>query len=220
WDRQQTDTLVLADADAIVGFTADCIATPVTSFLVKRPEDWLGVGTRVSELGTWRGPIYRRPERFFRRDGVVSEWVQLAWELPPLVERAYGLKGFQREVKARVAALVEGAHREARERGIGFMGMDKVLSQSVWDRPKTSSPREAGLEAKPRRRVAASDAGLMRALLERLHAFRERHRAALERFREGLSALFPAGTWLAWRHYGARRVEAPASWWGSSLSTA
>jgi hypothetical protein len=60
-----------------------------------------------------------------------------------------------------------------------------------------------------RRRAAAATQGRLKAMLEELLDFRRAHRVALEAFRRGLrGVLFPAGTWFAWRFYGASREDA------------
>ncbi|MFO0747659.1 MAG: hypothetical protein U1F43_18635 [Myxococcota bacterium] len=216
WDRQQADTQALGDADAVVSKVAYTIANPTTSFLVARPEMWAGIVTRVEDLGRWRGPVYERPATFFRAAGRVSEVVELASELPPMVLDAYGIEGFQRRVRAEVERRVAEAQREAVEKGHGFMGNEAARSRSVWSRPNTPSPRTVGDEAEPRTRVAASRKTLLRAMLEQLLEFRRRHRFAWERYRAGLEAVFPAGTWFAWRFYGAERASGSAPWVGST----
>lgn len=212
WERGQTSCQVVGDIEALVRKVAYTIANPTTSFLVARPEEWQGIGTRVDELGSWRGPVFRRPARFFREDGMVSELVELASELPPMALEAYGVEGFRARVQAEVERLVAAAQAEAAARGSGFMGMDKVLSLSTWSRPSDTPSHGVGLAAEARHVVAASERGRERQMLEWLAAFRRRHREALARFRRGLRAVFPGGTWFAWRYYGAERSAEGTPW--------
>ena len=44
-------------------------------------------------------------------------------------------------------------------------------------------------------------------MLDALLTFRQQHRAAWLKMRDGLDAVFPPGTWVAWRFYGARRHD-------------
>jgi len=219
WDRQQSMLQALGDADTVVDKVAYTIANPTTSLLVPRPEQWPGAQTPIETLGTGRGRVYRRPERFFRRGGRTSEWGTLTSELPPMVERAYGVQGFQKRVRARVEALIVEAHARAREDGRGFVGVQAVLTRGVWHRPASAATkREVGRRSEPLRRVAAHSKRRVNAMAAALVAFREAHRAAWEAFRRGLRVLFPAGTYKAWRWYGASRAEGPPPGWGVAAS--
>lgn len=210
WDGQQTDVVELGDAEAIVEKVAYCLANPVRAGLVERPEDWPGVYTRVEDVGTWRGPVFQRPGQFFRTAGPVSEVVELCCEAPPMAVRAFGLAGFKRRARARLDALVIAAHRDMVAAGRSFAGADAVIGQSVWSKPTTPDAREVqrrGVAMRGRRTVAARSRARLRALVERVVAFRRRHRAAMAQLLCGMRAVvFPAGTWQAWRHYGVARA--------------
>ncbi|MCC6621116.1 MAG: hypothetical protein IT385_07665 [Deltaproteobacteria bacterium] len=206
WDRQQVVCVALGDARSVVDKVAYTMANPVTSFLVERLEEWPGLNTRLEDLGRWRGTVHRRPARFFREGGRVSEVVEVASELPPMVEAAYGVEGFARRVGARMEELMASARAEAAAKGHGFLGVERVLARGVWFRPKSSTKRKAGREAEAIRRVAAGERRLARMMAEALLMFRRAHRAAWEAFRRGLEVVFPAGTYKAWRWYGAERA--------------
>ena len=208
WDRQQLVCVALGDAQTVVNKVAYTLANPVTSFLVERIEQWPGLQTRIDDLGRWRGQVYRRPACFFRAKGRVSEVVEVASELPPMVEAAFGVEGFQRRVKQRVESLVTAARKEAAANGHGFVGLAEVLRQGVWHRPTSPSKRETGADVTPIKRVAASTRKLGRAMVEAFVNFQKAHRAAWKALRSGLDATFPAGTYKAWRWYGATRVDA------------
>lgn len=212
WDRQQVDVQVLGDALSVARKVAYCIANPTTSFLVSRPERWPGVWTRIEDLGRWRGPVFRRPERFFDPAGWVSESVELAWELPPAVEASMGIEGFQARVRHEVERLIVEAHSAAEEAGHGFMGLAKVRAIGVWDAPSSPSPRKVGREAVARRRVSAVNRAVVRAMATALVVFWQVHRRAWEAYQRGERVVFPAGSWKAWRFYGARRVAGRAVW--------
>ena len=205
WDRQQCDVVELADADTIIDKVVYCLANPVRAGLVETPEAWPGLITRVADIGTWRGPVYARPSEFFRASGPVSEVVELCAEVPPLVERAYGVAGYKRQVKERLDAIVAEARRERAGSGEAVLGRERVLAQSVWSTPTTPDPRAAE-GGRARRTVAARTKALLDALLARVKAFREKYRRAVVAFAGGRhDTLFPPGTWHVWRHYGARR---------------
>jgi len=212
WDRQQAVCMALGDAQAVVEKVAYTVANPVTSFLVERLEDWPGLQTRVEALGHWKGRVYVRPQRFFRKDGWASEAVEVVSELPPMVERAFGVEGFRRRVGCEVERLVARARATAAEAGHGFIGLEAVLARGVWHRPSSPTKRKAGREATSLKQVAASSRRRLRAMVETLVAFRRAHREAWESMRRGLRTVFPGGTYKAWRWYGATRLEASVPW--------
>ncbi|MFO0746077.1 MAG: hypothetical protein U1F43_10435 [Myxococcota bacterium] len=206
WDRQQTDAVELHDADVIVDAVAYCLANAVRAGLVETPEEWPGLRTRVEDLGLWRGPVFARPSAFFREAGPVSEMVELCTEVPPLALAAYGAEGFRERVRVRLAATVAAKQAEMKRQGRSFMGRAAVLRQSPSSSPKTPDQRQVGRRATARRTVAARSRWHVQALVARVKAFRACHAEALAAFARGIrAALFPAGTWLAWRRYGVRR---------------
>jgi len=212
WDRQQSVCVALGDAQAVVDKVAYTIANPVTSFLVERGEEWPGLQTRVEDLGNWRGRVYVRPQTFFGEDTWASEAVEVVSELPPMVQRAFGVEGFRRRVREAVERLEAGARDEAREQGHGFVGVARVLANGVWHRPTSAPKRESGRAAAALRQVAASSRKRLRVMVEALLEFRRAHRAAWEAMRRGLRVLFPVGAYKAWRWYGASRSTATVPW--------
>lgn len=206
WDGRQSDTLELGDADAIVEAVAYCLANPVRAGLVATPDEWPGVRTRVADIGTGHGPIFARPAVFFRADGRVSEAVQLWTEAPPMALAAYGLGGFRLRVQARLDAIVAAEQRSVASKGGTFMGVPAVCAQSAWATPRAADGDSVQVESKPRRTVAARTKATLLSLVERVKRFQALHRRALDAFANGLRhTIFPAGTWLAWRHFGVRR---------------
>lgn len=207
WDGQSADVRELVDADAVVSRTAYVLANAVNDRLVARVEDWPGLKTRVADIGQWRGPVFLRPKRFFKASGPVSEAVELCTYVPPMCQRAYGVDGFRKRVQTEVDRLVESAHADAARDGRGFVGVERIMAQSVWDAPTTPDGRSAGLEADARGRAISSRTDVLRSVLARIAAFRARYATALAAFRSGRrDVVFPSGTWRVWRHLGVRRV--------------
>jgi len=134
----------------------------------------------------------------------------LSSELPDVIIDTIGAAQFRKRVGAVVEAMVARAHAEVAAGGGRFLGLDKAKRYSVWHATERSKGRKAGRDAKARRRVDAATKGRVRAMLDALLVFREQHRAALFAMRAGLEALFPPGTWYAWRFYGAKRDGAEA----------
>jgi len=206
WDGQQTFVEELFDADAVIAKMAYVIANPVLHRLVESPAAWRGLLTSIDDIGRERGPRYERPAAFFADDGPMSESVELLSFVPPMCEAAYGVEGFRERLRSAVARLVAEARTAARADGRGFVGMKAVRARRRDEAPTTPSGRSAGRHATAGKRIASSEREALRALLERLRHFRELHRAAWEAFMAGVrDVVFPAGTWFAWRFYGAMR---------------
>jgi len=127
-------------------------------------------------------------------------------ELPFEILDTIGAEAFQKRVAARVERYVAEAHAKVRAGGAGFMGLEKAKRLSVWHASQHPKERTAGHDAQARKRVAAASKGRLGAMLDALLEFREQHRKAWLLLRQGLAAVFPPGTWLAWRYYGAARA--------------
>lgn len=207
WSGQDSDTMVLGDVATVVEKVAYTLANPTKDFVVKRPEDWIGVRTAVEQLGTGRGRIYRRPKRFFDDDGPLSETVMVGSELPWELTEEVDVATFRERVAARVEEYVVEAQAKVKAGEASFSGLEQAKRYSVWHSTGGAKGRTAGRDAKARRRVAAATHGRLKAMLEALITFRRQHREAWLRFRMGLTALFPPGTWFAWRFYGAARHD-------------
>jgi len=207
WSSQDSDTVPLGDIETIVQKVAYTLANPTKDFIVERPEDWIGVRTKVAEIGTGRGSIHNRPKRFFDDDGQVSEVVMVSSEVPHEIADAIGIEVFRQRVAKRVERYVAEAQAEVRAGAATFLGIEKARRLSVWHASNRPKGRTAGRDAVARKRVAAADRGRLGAMLDALVAFREQHHVAWLRFRQGLAAVFPPGTWVAWRYYGAKRSE-------------
>lgn len=206
WSSQDSDTMVLGDIATIVEKVAYTIANPTKDFIVERPERWIGVRTAVGDIGSGRGGIYNRPKRFFDEGGRVAEVVMVSSELPYEIADAVGRKAFRERVAARVARYVAEARAKVAAGKAQFEGLARMKRLSVWHARERDKPA-VGSEAKARRRVSAASRGRLGAMLEALVEFRRQHRDAWERMRRGLDAVFPPGTWAAWRYYGAKRRE-------------
>ena len=167
--------------------------------------------TSVEDLGTGRGSIHMRPQRFFDEEGRVSEVVMVSSEVPPEIIDGIGGEACRKRVAARVERYVALAQAKLRARRAGFMGLEKAKRLSVWHASKHFKERTAGRDAQTRKRVAAASKGRVGAMLDALLEFREQHRKAWLLLRQGLAAVFPPGTWLAWRFYGAARALSGAA---------
>jgi hypothetical protein len=208
WSAQDSEAVEIGDLETLVECVAYTLANPTKDFIVERPEDWIGVMTPVDSLGSGVGRIYQRPRRFFDPEGMTSEAVMLASDYPWELNERMPLADFKRRVKARVEAIVAEAQAEVAAGRREFSGLEKAKKLSVWHSANIAPGGEVGRRAKPRKRVAAAAReGRLKAMLDALLAFRAAHRKAWEAFSRGLhSVVFPAGSWFAWRFYGAKRT--------------
>ena len=207
WSAEETGAVEIGDMDALVDCTAYALANPTKDFIVERPEQWVGVMTPVESLGRLGGKVFLRPKAFFDPEGMTSEGVMLSSDYPHELEEAMPLELFRERVRARVEAYVAEAKAEVATGRRRFMGVKRAMKLSVWHSARKVE-REAKRRAEPRRRAAAATQGRLKAMLEELLDFRRAHRVAVEAFKRGLrDVLFPAGTWFAWRFYGASRED-------------
>lgn len=206
WSAQESEAVEIGDMDALVDCVAYTLANPTKDFIVERPEMWPGVMTPVDTLGTLHRSIYLRPKRFFDPEGMMSEGVMLCSDYPWELNELLPVAQFRARVKERVEAYVAEAKAEVAAGRREFMGVKRAMKLSVWH-SVAREQGEAGRRARPRRRVAAARQGRLQAMLEQLLAFRRAHRQAWFALSHGFRrVMFPAGTWMAWRFYGAMRV--------------
>jgi hypothetical protein len=209
WSAEESEAVEIGDMDTLVECTAYTLANPTRAFIVERPEQWLGVMTPVTELGTGRGKVFKRPKSFFDADGMTSEGVMVSSDYPHEFEELLPLRKFRQRVKARVEEHVAAAKAEVAAGRQKWSGLEHAKKLSVWHSARARLSGEKERRAEPRRRVAAATKGRIKAMLEALLEFRRAHRVAWEAMSGGIrDVLFPAGTWFAWRFYGAQRVEA------------
>ncbi len=218
WSAEDSENIEIGDVDTLVDCVAYTLANPTKDFIVERPEQWCGVMTPVDALGSGAGKVFERPRRFFDPDGVTSEAVMLCSDYPWELDELLPLAEFKLRVAARIEAYVAEAKAEVAAGRREYSGVEQAKKLSVWHSAERASSGEVGRKAKPRKRVAAARAGRLQAMLEGLVAWRKAHRKAWEAFRRGVyEAMFPAGSWMAWRFYGAKReagvsevLEAPS----------
>ena len=209
WCAEGGREIELGDMDTVIEKVAYSLANPTKDFVVSEPREWIGAMTPVKTLGMGVGKVYQRPKRFFDTDGGTSESVMLWSDYPCEFSELMGVDEFRARVEQRVGEYVAAAQAEVAAGRAEWFGVERAKKVSVWH----SVEREraaAGKKAKATKKVAAATMGRLQAMLEALLAFRKAHRRAWEAFRAGAEAMFPAGTWKAWRFYGASREEGVA----------
>ncbi len=208
WSAEDSETVEIGDMDTLAAKVAYTLANPTKDFIVEDPEKWMGVMTPVDAIGGGAGKIYERPKRFFDPEGTTSEAVMLCSDYPWELDELLPLAELKERVKVRVEAYVAAAKAEVAAGRREFSGLEKAKKLSVWHSADIAPSGEVGRKAKPRKRVAAAREGRLQAMLEQLLAFRQAHRKAWRALSRGIrEVMFPAGTWMAWRTYGAQRED-------------
>jgi len=199
WASEPPCLVRLIDTADVIAKVVYAATNAVKDHLVERVHQWPGVNTLAALLN--RRPItIRRPRHFFRSDGPMPETVTLELVLPP--ELGDG-EEIRREIRERVAAVEREVALERRRTGARVLGRRAVLQQSWRDRPSSREPRR-GL----RPRVAARSKWSRIEALLRDRAFLRSYRDAWHRWRAGLAAIFPPGTY--WLRRFANVTVAPA----------
>ena len=202
WDGEQVHVEVLLDAEAVERKIVYVMANAVAAGLVEHGREWPGVR---SSPQAWVRPakVVRRPDWFFRPDGVMPEEAELSYAMPPTHE---GMEAA--EFVARIARRV--GEEEARLRVVQreakrpFLGVRGVLRQRWWSRPTTSEVRR---QVKP---LVAGPRETCKAALEAIRSFRWSYWDALEAWRAGdRQVSFPPGTWRMRELHRASRRPPP-----------
>ena len=187
WASGAVTLVRLEDPAAVLDKLLYSLANPSSADLVDRATHWPGVNTTPEQL--CRTVRVRRPREFFRKDGPLPPSIDLEFVHPPGFEDlsvrqvrklvADGLR--EREDQARVA------RRKAGRRIVGR----RAIRRQRWDESPTTWAKRFGL--KPR--VATKDKWRRIAALQRVRAFIDAYRVALNRWRNGeRDVCFPYGT--------------------------
>ena len=188
WASEQTCVVKLVGRDAVIDKLVYAAANPVLDDLVDRVCHWPGVNG-LSTLLNGRTLRAKRPLHFFRRDGAMPEELEMPVTLPPELGPAANVLA---ELRDRVRAVEDERAAERQRTGRWVLGRRAVLAQSWRERPTTCEPqRNLRPQVASRSRWARMEAVL------RNRVFAVEYAEARERWRTGVSAVFPVGTyWL------------------------
>jgi REP element-mobilizing transposase RayT len=193
--EQPSQVALIEDADALKRLVYT-LSNPTESFLVDHSERWPGVRTTPQDM--LRGPIeVPRPGVIFRQDGPTPEVATLEITRPAIY-RDLDDQAFVAKLEQAIEDREEDLRRQAKAKGIRFLGLRKLRAQSTTDTPQTIEPRR---NLKPR--VAAANKWSRIEALRRLKSFIRDYREAWTRWKAGLrDTLFPPGTYALVRHAG------------------
>jgi putative transposase len=188
WSSEQTCVVRLVDREAVVDKLVYVAANPVLGDLVDRVHHWPGVNG-LAALLAGRSLRAMRPLHFFRPDGPMPEALEMSLTLPSELGPADEVLA---ELHERVRAVEHERALDRQRSGRRVLGRRGVLAQSWRDQPTTVEPRR-----NLRPRVATRSKWARLEALVRNRSFAVEYAAARERWREGMTVVFPPGTyWL------------------------
>lgn len=191
WDSDKPSVVELRTDRAMVERMAYCMANPVAAGAVRHARQWPGLNVLPDQLGR-ASFTAKRPNVYFDADN--PQWPDVATltlTLPPVQMSEAQLR---QEVEAELEAREALAHQEMQADGRRFLGPDRVLAASPYDRATSREP------LRKRNPTFAVGQGQREAFVEAvqvLRAFRSAYREALNAWRAGIrDVAFPVGTWL------------------------
>jgi hypothetical protein len=188
WSCEQTCVVRLVGREAVMDKLVYTATNPVQDHMVERVHHWPGVNG-LTALLTGRPLRATRPLHFFRAGGPMPEELELPLTLPAELGPAAEVLA---ELRDRVRAVeVERAAERART-GRRVLGRRAVCAQSWRESPASVEPRR-----NLRPRVASRNKWARIEALMRNRAFAMEYAIARDRWRNGIPAVFPPGTyWL------------------------
>ncbi len=172
------------------------LSNPTAAGLVPTLSQWPGAHSDPRGYGS-ASFVVRRPEVYFRSDGLMPETMKLELTVPePFAHLS--AKQFGTRLAKALAARESELAAVFESRGRTFLGREAVLRQSPFDVPNSESDR-MGLNP----RVACRDKWRRVEALGRLKEFLDAYREAWLAFKDGVKdVVFPAGTYWMVRHAG------------------
>jgi REP element-mobilizing transposase RayT len=206
WSPGSYSAVALTTPEAVVDKIAYVLTNPVKDGLVADYRDWPGANSRPHH---WRlePRIAQRPEVYFSQKDDELEQLPFEVTVPPML-RDRPLEVTIAQVETRVRD-VQTMHRRTREHsGKPFLGKKAVLRMDPFDAPK--SARERG-DVNPQL-ASGGDRETMSAAKKLLREFRASYRDAWRKFKTGVAACFPAGTYLMRVRFRVRCDELTPPW--------
>ena len=188
WSSDGPNLLLLVDTADVLDKLVYAATNPVKAGLVERVHQWPGVNG-LSALLRDEPLTATRPRHFFSAEGDLPERVTLRLVIPPELGDAEVVRATLRE---RVEQFEEAAIAERARTGARVLGRRAVQRQD-W----RATPTTVEVHGQLQPRVAARNVWSRLEALARNADFLAAYRDAWRRWRAGLPALFPAGTyWL------------------------
>jgi putative transposase len=188
WSSEQTCVVKLVDREAVIDKLVYTATNPVLDHLVERAHHWPGVNGLVALLAG-RPLRATRPLHFFRPNGPMPDTLELPLIIPPELGPAADVLS---ELRERVRAVEIERAAERLRTGNRVLGRRAVLAQSWRAQPTNCEPRR-----NLRPRIAGRSKWARIEALLRNRTFAVEYADARSRWRDGVPAGFPQGTyWL------------------------
>jgi hypothetical protein len=196
WDHEKPSVVELRTEQAVIEKIAYATGNPTTAMAVRRAAQWPGLIVLPHELGrmSWTA---KRPDSYFDQDN--PQWpdtATLQLTMPPLTLSDATVRD---AVSDELERIELEAHATLQAKGGSFLGPQKVLAMSPYDR---ATSWEALRSRNPAFAVGRGQRDAFLEAVRVLREFRQTYRDALKAWRSGIRAvLFPPGTWfMRWAH--------------------
>jgi hypothetical protein len=179
--------VVLIDRESVLDKLVYTFVNVVAALLVRHYRDWHGV--RSTPQDWLRQPdVVTRPDFHFGQSDEDWAEVECRYTVPPQL-RELAVEPLVVEIDRMIAERERTIRAEATRAGKTFIGEQRLLKLDPFDSPKTQHRK-----GKLNPRFAAGTVEGQQRGREMLYAFRSAYREALEKWRSGARAIFPAGT--------------------------
>lgn len=195
FQRAPASYVELYGASATMKEIAYTIANCVEAGLVNSPTDWPGARSLVDDIDSRVIEVSRPTMYFDPKNAVWPEKAELRFALPEALIEAFGIAA-KVTLRAYVDRVLEKARETARRLGKFGQSVARLMQIPFHKRASSFEPYRG---RQPYFASGGDPLHARRALSER-RAFLVSYRAALEKWRSGISRpVFPVGTWR-WVH--------------------
>ena len=203
WESEKTSVVHLQTPEAIAEKIAYVMANPTAAGAVRYARDWPGLVTTPKDLGkgTWTA---KRPTLFLDQES--EQWPEqatLTLTMPAIIKEAFSDPVAL--IKNEYEQLQQRARQELAAKGRTFMGPERVMKASPYQRAKSWEDIR-GLN--PTFAVGREQHDARKRAVAALKTFRQGYRDALELWRAGKRTVrFPKGTWWMATFHGSAVTE-------------
>jgi hypothetical protein len=198
WDHEKPSIVELRTEQAVIEKIAYCMANPVAAHAVRRAQQWPGLTVTPEQLGRMSFTV-ARPDYYF--DAKNPQWPATATLCLALPQLSMSAALIRDAVALELAHLEAEAHARAEATGARFLGVQKVLATSPYDRATSCEPLR---DRNPSFAVGRGQRDAFFEAVRVLREFRLAYRRAVQAWRAKVrDVVFPAGTWVMRHLHGA-----------------
>ncbi|MBN2804217.1 MAG: hypothetical protein JXR91_14070, partial [Deltaproteobacteria bacterium] len=187
WSSEKTSVILLESEEDVLDKIRYIVCNPVEAGLVANPDNW--PGSLMYKPG--QSKIVKRPEIYFKDDGVMPKSSTLTIETPPVLKKirqSLLVKELTNRINTAISNIKDAMRREGRR----FMGVAEVLKQKC-----SASPRTQASHRNMNSRVACKNKWGRIEAIARNKVFLAEYYKALAIWKETKDpqTVFPAGTY-------------------------